>query len=57
MDNFILNFNNSLKADLDIVNFLTQINTKSPINFYTSGTTGTPKKVTHNYDTLIKNLK
>lgn len=57
MDNFILNFNNSLKADLDIVNFLTQINTKSPINFYTSGTTGTPKKITHNYDTLIKNIK
>jgi len=57
MNKFILNFNSSLKADLDIIGFLNQINTKSPINFYTSGTTGVPKNTTHSYDSIIKNIK
>ena len=57
MNKFILNFNKLLEVDLNILEFLNKINTKSPIDFYTSGTTGTPKKTTHSYDFIIKNIK
>ena len=54
MNKFILNFNKLLEVDLNILEFLNKINTKCPIDFYTSGTTGTPKKTTHSYDFIIK---
>lgn len=56
MNNFILN-NTDSNIDFEILNFIKKINSKEEIIFTTSGTTGEPKKVIHNYQTLIKNIK
>ena len=57
MNNFILNFNSSLESDLHILEFIKKVNQKTTFEFYSSGTTGKPKKITHSYDFLIKNIK
>lgn len=57
MDNFILNYDNSFESDLKIYEFLQKLESIEPIDFYTSGTTGTPKRITHSYESLIKNIK
>lgn len=56
MDNFILN-NTDSEVDLGILSFIELINKKKPIKFFTSGTTGEPKLIFHEYETLIKNIK
>lgn len=56
MNKFILNNINS-EVDDGILNFIKKIDNKEDITFTTSGTTGEPKKITHRYDTLIKNIK
>jgi acyl-coenzyme A synthetase/AMP-(fatty) acid ligase len=56
MDNFILN-NTFSSDDLGILNFIEKIKNKEFISFTTSGTTGEPKKVTHSFETLTKNIK
>jgi len=56
MDNFILNNSNS-EIDLGILRFLENIESRNPIIFTTSGTTGEPKTVVHSYDSIVKNIK
>lgn len=56
MDNFILN-NENTEYDLGIIDFLKKVESREPIIFETSGTTGEPKKVNHTFETLSKNIK
>jgi acyl-coenzyme A synthetase/AMP-(fatty) acid ligase len=56
MNNFILNNSNS-EIDLGILSFIESINKKQNIEFLTSGTTGEPKSIIHDYNTLVKNIK
>ena len=56
MNNFILN-NTDSNIDFEILDFIKKIEGKEDIVFTTSGTTGKPKKIIHNYKTLIKNIK
>jgi acyl-coenzyme A synthetase/AMP-(fatty) acid ligase len=56
MNNFILNNSNS-EIDFGILSFIDSIDKKEPIEFFTSGTTGEPKSITHSYETLVKNIK
>ena len=41
----------------DIFNLIKKNKEKFRLSLYTSGTTGNPKKINHNFDTLTKNLK
>jgi acyl-coenzyme A synthetase/AMP-(fatty) acid ligase len=56
MNNFILN-NTDSNIDFEILAFIKKIEGKEDIVFTTSGTTGKPKKIIHNYKTLVKNIK
>jgi acyl-coenzyme A synthetase/AMP-(fatty) acid ligase len=56
MNNFILN-NELSDVDFGILDFLNKIENKKLITFTTSGTTGTPKEITHTYESLTKNIK
>lgn len=56
MNNFILN-NTDSNIDFEILDFIKKIEGKEDIVFTTSGTTGKPKKIIHNYKTLVKNIK
>ena len=57
MNKFILNYDSSFESDLKIDQFLKKVESRVPVDFHTSGTTGIPKKVTHTYESLIKNIK
>ena len=56
MDNFILN-NTLSESDLGILDFINKIKNKDSIKFLTSGTTGKPKEIIHNYESYTKNIK
>jgi len=48
---------NNAQSKAAIEAFIKKVNTNSLINFTTSGTTGTPKQITHSVDTVTKNVK
>jgi acyl-coenzyme A synthetase/AMP-(fatty) acid ligase len=56
MEKFILNNNNS-ESDLNIMQFINNVDKKGNFIFNTSGTTSKPKQVKHSYNYLIKNIK
>jgi acyl-coenzyme A synthetase/AMP-(fatty) acid ligase len=56
MDNFILN-SNPPGIIFSILDIIEKIKNKEDISFLSSGTTGEPKIITHQYSTIIKNIK
>jgi acyl-coenzyme A synthetase/AMP-(fatty) acid ligase len=55
-NNFILNNTNS-KEDIEILNFISNVESEGSLLFTTSGTTGENKKVYHTVESLKKNIK
>lgn len=48
---------NNIQSKLTIESFINKITKNDKVTFSTSGTTGTPKKITHLVDTLNKHIK